>query len=183
MTPETPVNDGQDTRAALDEILERLRRSRSETLETMDLLRSSKLLVESNANELENPKAVIEYLDFFLDVFTRTAADLERLALELPQGLSVAHLDLLRQLASNASAEQRRCLIFRDKWINKPLPFEQMRPLLNQISTDSRDQLSEYRKLQALAERLETLAGPAPKPSSEEGKLGRRELFTRWFGR
>ena len=183
MTPETPVNDGQETRAVVDEILERLRRSRSETLETSDLLRSSKLVVESNANQLENPKAVIEYIDFFLDLLARTAADLERLASELPQGLAVAHLDLLRQLASNASAEQRRCLIFRDKWINKPLPFEQMRPILNQISTDSRDQLAEYRNFHALAERLEALAGRAPKPSSEEGKLGRRELFTRWFGK
>jgi hypothetical protein len=183
VTPETPANDSQDTRVALDEIVERLRRCRSETLETIDLLRSSKLMVESNSHHLENPKAVLEYIDFFLDVFARTAVDLERLGSELPEGPAVAHLDLLRQLASNASAEQRRCLIFRDKWINKPLPVEQMRPLLNQISTDSRDQLAEYRTLQALADRLAALEGPAPKPSPEEGKLGRRELFTRWFGK
>ena len=181
MTPVTPSND--DLQASVSEIVELVRRSRSATLETVDLLRSSKLLVESNANQLENPKAVVEYIEFFLDLLTRTASDLERVSVELPQGLDRAHLDLLRQIASNAAAEQRRCLMFRDKWINKPLPFEQMRPLLNQISNDSRDQLAEYRSLLAAAERLEALAAPPAKPAAEEGKLGRRELFTRWFGR
>ena len=72
--------------------------------------------------------------------------------------------------------------MFRDKWINKPLPYEEMRRLLNKISVDSRDQLTAYGSLNAVADRLEHLVGPPPRPP-DEGKLDRRALFTRWFGK
>jgi hypothetical protein len=101
---------------------------------------------------------------------------------ELPDGLKPDHLDALRQLASNGAAEQRRCLLFRDKWINRPLPYEQVRPLLNQISVDSRDQLTAYRSLNHAVERLQTMYGAGPKPPDSD-KLDRRALFTKWFGR
>ena len=64
------------------------------------------------------------------------------------QGVRDAHTSTrLRQIASNSAAEQRRCLMFRDKWINKPLPHERMRPLLNDISVTTRDQLTAFRDL------------------------------------
>jgi len=173
----------EESAAPLDGILQLLRQFRTGAMETSDLLRSSRLVVESNTKQLENPKAVLEYVDFFLDLIGRTVADLDRLAAELPERVERAHLELLRQLANNAAAEQRRCLIFRDKWINKPLPYEQMRSVLNQISTDSRDQLTEYKNLLGAADRLEVLAGAPQKPADDEGKLGRRELFTKWFGK
>jgi len=172
-----------ETTPPLDGTIDLIRRFRSGTTETSDLLRSSRLVIEANAKQLENPKAVLEYIDFFLDLFARTVAEFDRLLADLPGGAGRAHLDLLRQIANNAAAEQRRCVMFRDKWINKPLPYEQMRPLLNQVSTDSRDQLNEYRGLLAAADRLEALAAAPPVPPTEEGKLGRRELFTKWFGR
>jgi hypothetical protein len=167
---------------SLDDIVEQLQRSRSDTLETIELLRSSRQQIEEHAKQLEGPAAALEYIDFFLDFFTGAAGDLDRMSAELPGGLTRAHLDLLRQIASNASIEQRRCLMFRDKWINKPLPDERMRPLLNQLSTDSRDQLAAYRNLGNAAVTLEALAGPEH-GSGDDRKLDRRALFTRWFGR
>jgi hypothetical protein len=149
-----------ETATALNEILELVRKSRSATVESADLLRSARLVVEANSKQLENPKAVLEYIDFFLELFGRNVADLDRVVAAPSQP---AHVEILRQIANNAAAEQRRCLIFRDKWINKPLPYEQMRPLLNQISTDSRDQLTEYKQLLTAADRFEALGGP-PKP-------------------
>lgn len=166
----------------LDDIVEQLQRSRSDTLETMEVLRSSRRQIQEHENELESPKAAFEYIDFFLDFFAGAAANLERVSDELSQGLARPHFDLLRQIASNASLEERRCLMFRDKWINKPLPYEEMRPLLNQVSTDSRDQIAAYRDLNNAAASLEALAGPEPGPV-DDGKLDRRALFTRWFGR
>jgi hypothetical protein len=166
---------------SLDDVVEQLQRSRSDTLETIELLRASRQQIEEHAKQLEGPGAALEYIDFFLDFFNGAAANLERMSAELTQGLTRAHLDLLRQIASNASIEQRRCLMFRDKWINKPLPDEQMRPLLNQLSTDSRDQLAAYRRLNNAAVSLEALAGPELR-SADNRKLDRRALFTRWFG-
>ena len=171
-----------ETSTPVDPALEVVRRSRSESLETIELLRTSRKQVEEQSAHLESPNAVLEYIDFFVELFARVAADLDRVAAELPAGPSRTHLDTLRQIASNGSAEQRRCLMFRDKWINRPLPYEDMRRLLNQISVDSRDQLTAYRSLNGVADLLEPIGGPAPKPP-DEGKLDRRALFTRWFGK
>jgi hypothetical protein len=167
--------------ATIEDVIEQLTRARGEASESIELLRASRARVETDSSKLESPKAVLEYLDFFIGFFLSAAADLDHLIAELPLARSRAACDALRQIASNSSAEQRRCLMFRDKWINRPLPFEDMRPLLNQISVDSRDQLTAFRNLNIAAGHLETLAGPPPPPP--EGKLDRRALFTRWFGR
>lgn len=172
----------EETATPVDHALEDLKRARTESLDTVELLRASRQKIEEQAKMLESPKAVLEYIDFFVELFSRAASELERVAAEIPGGPSRAHVDELRQMASNSAAEQRRCLMFRDKWINKPLPYEEMRRLLNQISVDSRDQLTAYRHLNTVADRLEPLAGPPPKPV-DEGKLDRRALFTRWFGK
>jgi hypothetical protein len=173
----------------LDDILEHLRRIRSESLETIELLRASRQKAEEQSRQLESPKAVYEYLDYFIKMFDDGAAELETVIAELHDGPRSDHVERLRQLASNSAAEQRRCLIFRDKWINRPLPYEQVRSLLNQISVDSRDQLTAYRSLTHAADRLQPLIG-APSPPSDQppqapdsDKLDRRALFTKWFGK
>jgi hypothetical protein len=70
--------------------------------------------------------------------------------------------------------------VFRDKWVNKPLPYETVRPTLTQLAGDVRDQLNDYREMTLAANVLLELntpppAAPEPKP---EG-LGRRELFSK----
>jgi hypothetical protein len=166
----------------LDDILEHLRRIRAESLEAAEALREARQQAEEQSQKLESPKAVFEYIDFFAGMFTAAAADLERVISEVPGDVTNGHLDALRQLASNAAVEQRRCLVFRDKWINRPLPYEQVRALLNQISVDSRDQLTAYQSLTNAVERLQKLSGSQP-PVDEGDKLDRRALFTKWFGK
>jgi hypothetical protein len=165
----------------LDDVLECLKRSRSDTNDAIEVLQASRGKVEEGSRQLESPKAVFEYIDFFLDLLARMSQDLDRVIAELPEGATREHVDSLRQLASNAAAEQRRCVIFRDKWINRPLPYEQVRALLNQISVDTRDQLTAYRNLNAAADVLQSTMGE-PKPVDSD-KLDRRALFTRWFGK
>jgi hypothetical protein len=148
------------------------------------VLRAARGRVETDAPKFESPKAILEYLDFFIGFFLSAAADLDHVIAELPASPSRAGVDTLRQIASNSSAEQRRCLMFRDKWINKPLPYEDVRPLLNQVSVDSRDQLTAFRNLNIAADQLDKLVSPATAPPPpEDGKLDRRALFTRWFGK
>ena len=56
-----------------------------------------------------------------------------------------------------------------------------MRPLLNDISVTTRDQLTAFRDLNTVASRLEELLTPQP-PSPEDRKgFDRRALFTRLF--
>lgn len=172
-----------DTPVSVDAIREHLGLWKSDTLETLASLQGCRQRVEEQAKQLENPRAALEFIDFFADLFARAARELDRLASDLAEGPRRAHLDALRQLASNAAAEQRRCLIFTDKWLNKPLPYEQLRPLLNQISTGTREQLADYRELSTAAARLEALVGPEPGREADGRPLDRRALFTRWFGR
>ena len=156
-----------------------------EGLSTLELLRGYREQVEADSSALENPRAVLEYIDFFNGLVTSTISECERIAAGLRQGISQADLDSLRQIASNAAAEQRRCLMFRDKCINRPLPDERMRPLLNEISVTTRDQLTAFRDLNGIAAKLEGQIKPAVSPPAEEDKrsFDRRALFAKFFNR
>jgi hypothetical protein len=75
--------------------------------------------------------------------------------------------------------------MFRDKCINRPLPDERMRPLLNEISVTTRDQLTAFRDLSGIAAKLEEQIKPAGEAPAEEDKrsFDRRALFTKFFNR
>jgi hypothetical protein len=169
----------------LSAAIEHLGLRSGEGLSTLELLRGYREQVEADAAALENPRAVFEYLDFFNDLVTRTINECERIAAGLRQGVSQPDLDALRQLASNAAAEQRRCLMFRDKCINRPLPHERMRPLLNEISVTTRDQLTAFRDLTGIAAKLEEQMQQAAPPPQDEDKrsFDRRALFTKLFNK
>jgi hypothetical protein len=138
---------------------------------------------EESSGRLESPPGVLQFIDFFSVFFSDAAEVFERVSSELAQAPQRVHAEALRQVASNAALEQRRCLQFRDKWINRPLPYEDVRPLLTEIVNAAAHRLTEYRELNALANHLDGLAGPE-QPAADEGRpLDRRQLFTKWFGR
>lgn len=168
----------------LDDVLLILGRLRGDTGETIDALAALRAQVEESSRRLESPQAALEFIDFFSGFFTEAVSALACVHDELPQGVQRAHLDALRQIASNAAVEQRRGLTFRDKTINRPLPYEDVRPLLNRISIAVRDRLASYRDLNALADELAAIGGIGTQPADEDGRtLDRRALFTKWFGR
>ncbi|MGE3512289.1 MAG: hypothetical protein AB7N65_25780 [Vicinamibacterales bacterium] len=164
-----------------DDVLAHLRQWRADTTATRASLNALREQVAANSRQLENPNAAFEYIDFFDGFFSRVTEELDRLLADLPASFMPGHSDTLRQLAKSAAAEQRRTVVFRDKWVNKPLPYEAQRPLLTRLADDVRDQLSDYRELSAAAQRLQDLH-PAPATlESQPGQegLGRRELFSR----
>lgn len=164
-----------------DHVVAHVRQWQVDTDATRATIQTLRQQVESTSRQLENPKAALEYLDFFDGFFSRASEQLAAIAAAIPSGFVPAHADTLRQLASNAAAESRRTVVFRDKWVNKPLPYEQARPMLTQIANDVRDQLQDYREMTQAASRLTALNPPPPPPPSEltpEG-LGRRELFSK----
>ena|SRR5665213_2987015 len=170
-----------ESNQTVEDVREHLLLWRSETVETVELLRFHRQRVEEGSHLLENPRAVFEYVDFFVDLFTRIASDLEGIAAALPDHVAAEHPAALRQIASNAAVEQRRCLVFRDKSINRPLPHEQVRPLLNQISNDTRDQLLDYGDLTLAAGRLDMRLGTPPANPRADNVFDRRALFSRFL--
>jgi hypothetical protein len=167
-----------DNAPDVEATIERLRSIQTGTDAALESLGADRQQVEQNAKLLEGPTAALEYIDFFSGFFTHVSKECERMAGELPQGLQRGHIDMLRQLASNSAAEQRRCLQFRDKWINKPLAYESQRPLLNSISLVTREQLVAFRALNDIAGELDK---PSPESREENKTLDRRALLTRLF--
>jgi hypothetical protein len=165
----------------VERIVEQLNDRRSDAVATLEHLRAFQRQVEHERPQLENPQAVSEYLSFFVDFVGRTGDACQRIAGELPAGPTRTHAEELRQMASNAAAEQRRCLLFRDKCINKPLPYERLRPLLNEISVTTRDQLTAFRDLSRAATFIDQLLPVEPPPPPPDRNLDRRALFTRIF--
>lgn len=172
-----------DESLTIDDVLTQLADRRADAVSTLEHLDVLKAKVEEERAALENPQAVLEYLAFFKDFVGRAVADVDAVAAALPTGALPAHAALLRQVASNSSAEQRRCLLFRDKIINKPLPHERTRPLLNDVSVTTRDQLTAFRDYIRAADRIDRLLAASPPPPEPPRVLDRRALFSRLLRR
>jgi len=174
--------------SSIDDLIARLAERRADILSTVEMLHGYLENVNTAAHELENPQAVREYLAFFTTLFTDAATQCANIAAELTtEGIKADHIIALKKVSGLGTREQQRCLQFRDKWINKPLPYEAVRPLLNDISITTRDQLTALKDVFAIASRLAALyhgpAAPAPKKEQEERTFDRRSLFTRFLKR
>jgi hypothetical protein len=169
------VNDEEPT---IEHVIDQLAQRRADALGTLEMLRAQRTRIEQDAALLEHPQAVLEYLDFFIGAIDEVVVECARIADELPQRVTREQIDMLREIAANCRIEQRRCLAFRDKSINRPLPHERMRPLLNDISVTTRDQLTAFFDLNNAAARLEQLVSTPEPPADPRRTLGRRQLFT-----
>ena len=161
-----------------------LERWRDHAQGAVDTFAALRLKTEESSRRLESPPGVLQFIDFFASFFADAAAVFERVRAELDEAPQRVHAEALRQVASNAALEQRRCLQFRDKWINRPLPYEDVRPLLTDIVNAATNGLTECREVTPIADDLDALARLTQPPAKEQsGPLDRRQLFTKWFGK
>jgi len=171
---------------SLEQVIAHIRQWQADTLATVEALGASKHQVEEQTRKLENPQAAVQLADFFTDFFLRAAADLDRVLEGLGSAPQLEQVVALKQLAAAAAAEERRAVVFRDRWVNKPLPYEDMRPVLDRLSAAARDQLLDYRQLAHACARVKALIAPIT-PPEQEGKapetraFDRRALFTRFM--
>jgi hypothetical protein len=184
-----------DGAVTLEQVTAHVRQWQADTLATVEALRESRHKVEQHASRLESPQAAVQLAEYFVDFLLGVAADLDRLLEGLSTGARREDALALRQLAAAAAAQEQRAVRFRDLWVNKPLPYEDMRPVLDRLSAAARDQLIDYRNLTQAAARLDELVTSAagggsespPAGSSEAGSSGdaqgfdRRALFTRFI--
>jgi hypothetical protein len=168
---------------AIYDVQVQLEQWRDNAQATVDSFATLRHRTEESSRRLESPQGILQFIDFFSVFFADTAAVFERVRAELAQAPQSVHAEALRQVTSNAALEQRRCVQFRDKWINRPLPYEDVRPLLTEIVNAAVNRLTEFRDLHPIANELDALARLI-QPAAEEGRpLDRRQLFTKWFGR
>lgn len=183
MTTTEPSGQNPVAPPPVTDIIQRLDAWQAATAETSSALQAERVEAEAQFHRLESPNAILEYIDFFHGFFADAVEQVVRVSAELAQSPRPEHADTLRQLASNAALEGRRCGIFRDKWINRTLPHEQVRPMLNRISTLSRDRLAAHRDLNAAADALLQIIGPPAPPPAPGDSMDRRALFNRILGR
>ena len=168
---------------AVHDIQVELERWRGNAQGVVDTFAALRQRTEEHSRRLESPPGVLQFIDFFSSFFADAAEVFERVRAELEPVPQPVHAEVLRQVASNAALEQRRCLQFRDKWINRPLPYEDVRPLLTEIVNAAAHRLTEFRDLNPIADELAVLARLIQPPADEGRPLDRRQLFTKWFGR
>ncbi len=163
------------------DVVEQLAARKADAVLTLETLRAHRAKVVEESAKLENPQAVLDYVDFFIPSIEEVVAACDTLSAEIVVTVQRAHIDLLRQIAANCRVEQRRCLVFRDKCINRPLPHESMRPILNDISVTTRDQLTAFYDLNNAAAKLERIINTVEPEPEPKRVMGRRQLFSNIF--
>jgi hypothetical protein len=145
---------------------------------TLERLASYRGQVDDNQKQLESPRAAYEMIDLFTDFFALAGSEFDRLLEEIVRGARLQHADDLRQLVLKSAALEARCRQFSDMWISKPLPYENMRPLLSGIHGAARDQLAEFRGLSTVADEIHAAAIESGQAITE-GEVDRRQFWTR----
>jgi hypothetical protein len=57
----------------------------------------------------------------------------------MPDGLVEAHIETVKQLYESAKLEEDYAIRFKNDWVHKTLPHEEMRPLPDDIYGDTRN--------------------------------------------
>jgi len=158
------------TGVPMEAILSRLRNWRENTASTVKELSQLRTEVEANQDRLDWPQEILEYIDFFIDLLGRYVGDFDRLLTELPRSVSEAHVQIVRQIYDSASHEERHCVRFTNEHINRHLKDESLRWLVDNIYSESRDVLIDYKDLSNLVPRLRTYVGTVNPSAADDDR-------------
>lgn len=153
------------TGVQLDDIIQHLRDWERATKETIVLLQEYRVTANNKAELLENSTEIISYLSFFISLFSRYLSDLQRLLQEVPLGITEAHVEVVNQLYRSSKNEDSITVNFKNDWVYKSLPHEEMRALLDSIYAETRNLLIDYRDLSNIVPRLKTFIGVRSRPT------------------
>jgi len=149
------------TGCSFSDILIHIKDWKDSTKRTIGQLRQHRATVESKASEIKKPWAVIEFIDYRIDLFTKVFADLERLSNELSQGVTLGHIETIQQLVKRTQFDDHTCVRFKNEFVEE----QPNQPILGKVYADSRDMIMDYLDLANVAHRLRTFVG-IKKPSA-----------------
>src|ERR1035438_1707727 len=158
------------TGVAIGDIVEHLRDWKTGTEQTTTKLHALRQAVEDASDRLHNPAGITGYIDHFANLFSRFAAEFDRLVSELPSGVRQSHADAVRALYDSARLEEALCVQFNRDHIQRYIEDDNLRhSVIDAIYGETRDLIVDYFDLSNLAPRLQALAGNSPymrKPST-----------------
>jgi diguanylate cyclase (GGDEF)-like protein len=132
---------------------------RDETVHCVEELRRLDREVEAHQERLDWSDDIREYIAFFIDLLGRYVGDFDRLLRDMPLSVSDAHVEVIRQIYESSRHEEDRCVTFKREHIIRGLKDEKLRWLVDEIYSQSRGMLIDYRDLSNIVPRLRTFVG------------------------
>jgi hypothetical protein len=132
------------------------------TTKTIQSLQNYRKEAKSSSALLENPTEIISFIEYFIDLFSRYENDIKRLNSEIKKEVTPSHIEIISQLYKSSKIEEQSTINFKNDWVYKALPHEEMRTLLDNIYGDVRDMLIDYKDLSNLIPRLKTFIRSSP---------------------
>ncbi len=155
------------TGVGADVILTHLQGWRDGTAGCIEKLKMYKSQVDRDRARVDKPQQVLNYIVYFIDLFERYLTDFERLLSEIPNGVTTAHIEIVQQIYKSAITEEHSCVVFKEDHIENSMKDESLRFLLDNIYSESRGMVIDYRDLSNLIPRLRTFVGTVPKFEKE----------------
>ena len=172
------VRGGTDyTGVSLEDIFEHLKDWRVSTEELLRNLKKHKFKVIENKYKIEMADAVISFIDASIDIFNRFLYDFDRILAELPSQVTESHIEIISQILRGSEFHENYCVRFDQDHIEKSLRDESMRPLLDAIYADTRDEIINYSDLSNVMPRLRTYIGSGLKKSGRRISADDIEAF------
>jgi hypothetical protein len=150
------------TGVPLEDICQHLLEWKESTQELVRKLEDYRLRVMENEKRIDHAGEVLDFILFSSDLFARFLADYDRLLVEIPSGVTEAHLEIISQMVQRSDYHEETCMQFKNDYIARNLRDESIRPLLDQIYGDTRDEIVNYSDLHNIIPRLRTYVGSKP---------------------
>jgi len=146
------------TGAGFEEVTEDLKKQLSWTRDTIQLLLSDRKNVEENLDRISEAKRLLNWLDYWIDLFQDFEREQDRMLNELANGVEQRHVDIIEQIHGRSLCEEEYWS--RDFEYNLYSKIDDsFVPLLDRIFAGIKNQLHDYRTLGGLYKRLRTFVG------------------------
>jgi len=154
------IRGGTDyTGVSLEDIYDHFREWRESTNILIKKLTGFKSEAIQNKKNIDHIHDIIDFIDLSVDLFGRFLSEWDRLLAEIPRGVTEAHIEILSQIIGRSEFHEKSCVQFKRDHIEKSLRDESMRPLLDHIYAETRNEIINYSDLYNVIPRLKTYVG------------------------
>ncbi|MBW1609061.1 MAG: hypothetical protein JRJ74_13325, partial [Deltaproteobacteria bacterium] len=147
------------TAASISDIIQYLSIMINKCLKVCQRLNSYKKKVEENRSDLDDPDAMLNYIQFFLGVAENYSNEIERLSSDLKSSVEKEHIISFQRLLDDCYELNDYCKGFKFKHIERKLKEEKFRYLVDDIYGVPADLMYEFRVCGEIKRRLEVLVG------------------------
>ncbi len=147
------------TGVPLKDIYEHLKDWRESTNALLHNLNEHKSNVIQHKEKIYRANVIISFINGSIDLFSRFLSDFDRLIAEIPDQVTNAHIEIISQILRRSEFHEKSCVQFKYDHIEESLLDESMRPLLDAIYADTRDEIIDYSDLSNVIPRLRTYIG------------------------